>query len=501
MKRSLLSLLFLVLVTVLVAQERVYTPTPKFPENNALNQMPNVTISWYAISGSLNLQYQVQLDTTILFNSPSKVDTTQLLITGYTTHELLFNKKYYWRVRAIDGQTSGWSEIFNFTVFNTVELNKPSANAVDQDPNVSIEWFNTITNSKKPITGITHYNYQIDTVPDFNSPNLVQGTTGITVLKVPTINLYFGQKYYWRVGAGHNLGNSDYCPARNFTVIDQFTLNTPADAATDIFLNVILKWKNVKGLIAYGYEIAKDAAFTELIEDSEVDTTFVTSTNLMFGQKYYWRIRGRHLKDTSQWCTPYSFTTINTVYLKQPTDLQTNIALKPILQWIKQTGIINYELWLDSVPTFNNPIIKFKPTASETQYQVSKPLKLLTTYYWKMRAYSDGGLTADTTAWSTVWSFVTTDATGIAENTPSSFSIYPNPTSGKIFLKMDSRETTTIQFELIDLLGKKLMEMPIDLTAGQNLKEIILENVNKGIYVIRLKMDGNIINQKIIIEK
>ena len=81
------------------------------------------------------------------------------------------------------------------------------------------------------------------------------------------------------------------------------------------------------------------------------------------------------------------------------------------------------------------------------------------------------------------------------------FTIYPNPTSGKIFLKMDSRETTTIQFELIDLLGKKLMEMPIDLTAGQNLKEIILENVNKGIYVIRLKMDGNIINHKIIIEK
>ena len=501
MKRSLLSLLFLVLVTLLFAQERVYTPTPKFPDNNALNQMPNVTVSWYAISGSLNLTYQFQLDTTPLFNSPFKIDTSQLLITGYQTHELLFNKKYYWRVRAIDGQISGWSEIWNFTVFNTVELSKPSNNAVDLDPIVTIEWLYYITNLKKVITGITHYDYQIDTDPGFNTPNLVQGTTGITVFKASMINLHFGQKYYWRVRAGHNLGNSDYCPPRNFTVIDNFTLSTPADAATDIFLNVVLKWKNVKGLIAYGYEIAKDAAFTQLVAGSEVDTNFVTASNLMFGQKYYWRVRGRHQSDTSQWSTPFSFTSINTVFLKQPADLQQNVALKPILQWSKQTGIVNYELWLDSDSSFNNPILKFKPTANDVQYQVSKTLSLLKTYYWKMRAYSDGGLTADTSAWSPVWSFVTTDATGIPGNTPSSFSIYPNPTSGTIFLKLDSRETTTIQFELIDLLGKKLMEKTINLSAGQNVKEIILENINKGIYVIRLKLDGNIINQKIIVEK
>jgi len=234
MKRSLLSILFLVIVSVLIAQERVYTPTLKSPENNGINQMPNVTISWYAITGSLNLMYQVQLDTTMLFNSPLKVDTTQLLLTGYTAHELLFGQVYYWRVRAIDGETSGWSETWNFTVFNTVELSKPDANAVDQDPNVSIVWLGTITPNKKPITGITHYDYQIDTDTNFNSPNLIAGTTGITVLKVPTINLYFGQKYYWRVRAGHHLGNSSYCPYRMFTVIDKFTLQTPANNANKV---------------------------------------------------------------------------------------------------------------------------------------------------------------------------------------------------------------------------------------------------------------------------
>jgi hypothetical protein len=501
MKRSLLSLLFLVLFTVLFAQERVYTPTPKFPENNALNQMPNVTVSWYAITGSMNLKYQFQLDTTVLFNSPLKVDTTQLLITGYTTHELFFNTKYFWRVRAIDGETSAWSVVWNFKVFNTVELSKPDTSALSQDPNVSVVWLNTITSSKKPITGITHYDYQIDTDTSFSSPNLIAGTTGITVLKVNTVNLYFGQTYYWRVRAGHHLGTTSYCPYRKFTVIDKFKLDKPALNSTNVFLNVTLKWIEVKGLLAYGYEIAKDAAFTELIEESETDTNYAVASNLMFGVKYYWRVRGRHVKDTSQWSDPYSFTSINTVELKSPADLQQNVALKPILQWTKQTGIINYELLMDSVSTFSNPIVKFKPEAADIQYQVSKTLLPQKTYYWKMRVYSDGGASADTSAWSPIWSFVTTGTTGIPEKDLSSISIFPNPSNGKIFLKVDSKTTTTIQFELIDLLGKTLMAKTFDLNVGLNQKDIILENVNKGIYVIRLSMDGNIINQKIIIEK
>ena len=133
MKRSLLSLLCLVFVTIIFAQERVYVPTLKFPANNATSQMPNVIVSWYAISGSLNLQYRFQMDTTKQFNSPLLIDTTQTLITGYQTHELYFGKKYYWRVKAIDnGQTSAWSSVWNFTVFNRVELSAPADTLHDQ---------------------------------------------------------------------------------------------------------------------------------------------------------------------------------------------------------------------------------------------------------------------------------------------------------------------------------------------------------------------------------
>jgi hypothetical protein len=502
MKRSLLSLLFLVLVPLLYAQEAVYTPTPKSPASGALNQMPNVTVSWYAITGSTNLKYQFQMDTSQLFNSPLKVDTTQLLITGYTAHELLFNIVYYWRVRAIDGQTSAWSQVWNFKIINEVKLSKPKDNDTAQDPNVYIEWLGTVSSSNKtPISGITHFDYQIDTDQNFSSSNLVQGTTDPTVLKTSTANLYFGKKYYWRVRMRHNKANSSWSPARKFTVLRALSLISPADTATNIFLNTTLKWEAVGGMLDYGYQIAKDASFNNLVEESSVTANTATASTLMFGEKYYWRAIGRHTKDTTEWSAPFSFTTINKVLLKQPTNMQEGVALKPVLTWTKQTGIVNYELWLDVDSSFINPILKVKPEASDVQFSVPKTLNPKSTYYWKMRAMSDGGLTADTSGWSPAWGFITTFGVGIPEKDNSPFSIYPNPTRGKIYVNMESGEYNQVQFELFDVIGSTLLSKTLEFNSGQNVKEISLDNIPKGVYIVRLKNGEKVINQKIILEK
>ncbi|MEI6901135.1 MAG: T9SS type A sorting domain-containing protein, partial [Bacteroidota bacterium] len=292
----------------------------------------------------------------------------------------------------------------------------------------------------------------------------------------------------------------------DFTTIDNFSLQLPANNATKVFLNAPLTWKAVNGLLVYGYQIATDAAFTHMVIESELDTIAVKSGSfrvksveasfLKFGTQYYWRVRGRHNSDTAIWTTPYSFTTINTVDLKTPTNGQTNVALKPTLTWTKQTGIVNYEIVIgDSL--FTSIFLTYKANVADGQYIVGKTMLSDKKYFWKMRSISDD----DTSNWSPSWSFRTTSGTGFAENSYGTFSVYPNPTSGKIFVKIESKENQHVTFEVIDLLGKTIQQEQINLNAGLNVNEIVLQNVNKGIYLVRLNMNGSYINQKIIVEK
>jgi hypothetical protein len=500
MKRILFFLSAFLFTLGLSAQVKVYTPTLKSPANNDTAKMPNVTLSWNAISGSTGLKYELQLDTVTTFDSPMLKDTVQELLTGYTTSELYFNQVYYWRVRAIDmGETSYWSSTWNFKVFDWVELDKPNPNATGSNPNETLKWKTTIKSIT--ITGVQYFDYQADTSLLFNSPLLIQGTVASTVFQGATSNMRFGATYYWRVRARHSKGHSDYCAPRSFTVIDKFTLASPGNNAVDQFLDVALKWNAVTGLLAYGYQIAHDQNFTDIVTEGEVNDVSVDATFLNFGGVYYWRINGRHVSDTSQWSDPYKFTAIDRVILIAPANAATDVALSPLVTWTKQTGITGYELQIDSLNTFGNPVVSAKPTSTSVNYQVTKKLKPLTTYYWRMRAFSDGTLMADTSNWSSPFSFVTTSATGIDEAESSSFNIYPNPAREKLFIRLNARENNQVRFMLVDLVGRRVIDTPLDLTPGENIKEISLDNISDGIYIARLQIGSDILNQKIIVGK
>ena len=498
MKKIFLSLVTLLFATGLIAQPLVYTPTLKSPENEAELQMPDVTVSWFAISGSLNLQYQLQIDTTAAFNSTQLVNVVQTLITGYQTNQLLFGTKYYWRVRAIDGDTSYWSEVWNFTVFGSPELNKPSNNAVDQDANASLTWKPTIDNVT--ITGVQYYDWELDTSLNFNSPLFQQGSTTSTVFAHQTQGLRFGTNYYWRVRARHAKSTSAWAEPFKFTTLDKVTLQTPANNATNQMLDANLKWKAVGGAIAYTYEIATDEAFTNLVSETETDTNIVKADMLQFGIKYYWRVRARHLTDTTGWAVANNFTTINTVILKSPAEDELGVITNPVMQWTAQTGIIGYQLQIATDQAFVNPYIDAHPAADVTTYQVLKTLAAQTNYYWRMRSMSNGGVMADTTDWSEVWMFKTGFGTGIDDPSGYAFSLYPNPATGKTFLKMTLAEGTHVSLAVVDLLGKNVLQEEFELSAGYNVREISLGDLRKGIYVTRLTINGRTVNQKLIVE-
>jgi len=497
MKKVLFLLLFAAVSLGLAAQTFVYTPSLKFPANDATGQMPDIVLSWYAVAGTLTLQYQVQVDTSMNFNSSLLIDHTQTLVTGYQTNNLRFNTTYYWRVRAIDGSTSAWSEVWNFTIFNTVDLFKPTNNADGQESNVNLEWKTKI--GSVPITGITSYNYQADTSMNFNSPLLIQGTVAGGTYLAATSKLRFGGHYYWRVQAVHSADVGDWSAPFNFTVLDEVTLNTPNNNATNQMLDALLKWKAVGGILNYEFEIASDVNFNTLVFSGETNEIETNSAFLMFGNDYWWRVRARHQNDTTGWGEPRKFTTINTVILKSPSNDQLNVARTPSMLWTAQTGIVGYQLQIAMDLGFTNIFYNVYPQVPDADVKVTRTMAYNTVYYWRMRAFSDGSALADTTDWSEPWKFTTMSPAAIDDQHGTALSIYPNPANGTAFIKVTAKEVAEARYIIVDLLGKTVLEQQFTLNMGENIQKLNLETLRKGIYIVRLSINGETINQKLIV--
>jgi hypothetical protein len=354
MKRYFFTILLLITVFNIKADQLVYTPTLKTPLDNAIHQMPNVALTWYAIAGSTGLQYELMLDTSAAFNSPVRFDTIQTLLAGYVTRNLIFGEVYYWKVRAIDnGNTSAWSPTRSFTIFNGLEVNTPVSGDSLQNPDVTVSWRNTV--SFIPITGVSGYDYQIDTSSNFNSTLLVTGSVAGNVFSFKNLNLRFSTIYYWRVRPKDASGPGAWpVDLWNFRVLRKPTLVSPKNNATNQSLNVTLKWNvspapTITGVLAYQYQIATDQNFTDIVNASESDTILTKAGFLRFGNVYYWRVRARHLTDTSDWSTPFHFTVNSTVTLKSPADNAQNIPIRAVLSWKGQTGITGYQVEVDSL--------------------------------------------------------------------------------------------------------------------------------------------------------
>jgi hypothetical protein len=188
MKRIYITTLLIGLVGLLnlTAQERIYTPELSLPLNNAVNQTPDVVLDWNAVTGGNTgiIQYDVQLDTDPAFPSPEIFQTE--FLTAVQMSELIFGETYYWHVRAKDGNDiSGWSETRSFRVVRRVVLTGPNDASLLSDT-VNLQW--------AAISGITEYEYQLDTVYFWKPIN-----SGVTanLLNVAVVD----DTHTWIVGA------------------------------------------------------------------------------------------------------------------------------------------------------------------------------------------------------------------------------------------------------------------------------------------------------------
>ncbi|HPE99733.1 MAG TPA: hypothetical protein PKY63_03610, partial [Bacteroidales bacterium] len=220
------------------------TPSMVAPSHGSVGQTVNVLLDWGTSTGATYYQYKLSTSPTLAGATANSTGSNSY----FYTSELKFNTTYYWSVRARSAtDSSDWSVIYMFTTMDGVSLVSPSNGATGQDVNPYLDW--------SIVDGITYYDVEIDTTASFSSPlhQLVSQSSSYSYYY--PANLRFGQKYYWRMRARHNVDTTTWSTTWNFTTMDNVYLVAPSNGATGQDVNPYLDWGVVNGITYYDVEL------------------------------------------------------------------------------------------------------------------------------------------------------------------------------------------------------------------------------------------------------
>ena len=381
-----------------------YGATPNSPANGSTELNLKLTL-WINDLGAESFDYQ--LDTVSTFDSPDLKEFTHTdVYSGWTVSDLRYGQKYYWRVRGRnDTDTSAWTSTWNFTTKSYgVTLQSPYNNTTGIDPKISL-FINRVTGSE-------NYDYQLDTVSDFDSPELKEFTHTDVYSGWTVSDLRYEQKYYWRARGRNDTDTSGWTSIWNFTTkFYGATPYSPANGSESISLNTTLWLNKVTGSENYDYQIDTSLNFNSPLLAEYTHSDLYSGMNITltrYGQKYYWRVRGRNDTDTSRWSSAWNLTTVyeltESPVLISPTNGSAGISYSSVLlDWNSITNAGSYQYEISTVNDFS--VIYKRGTTSLTDYTISD-LQPNTVYYWRVRGENTNGYSL----WSEVWNFTTETA-------------------------------------------------------------------------------------------
>ena len=86
------------------------------------------------------------------------------------------------------------------------------------------------------------------------------------------------------------------------------------------------------------------------------------------------------------------------------------------------------------------------------------------------------------------------------DNSISNFDVYPNPTRDIFNISFNSDEIQNIKIKLTNMIGAVIYSEKKDSFIGEYIKQINLENFEKGIYILELKSDNGLTYKKIVLQ-
>ncbi|MFM2207042.1 MAG: hypothetical protein RL213_1017 [Bacteroidota bacterium] len=438
------------------------------PVTGALNVPADVLLDWTPLSGIAS--YEFQYDTTADFNSPYFYTGNTGNVSQVNAVQLLFGTTYHWRVRGMHAtDTTSWSTVRTFTTTDTLYLTAPVPGAVNVTPDVLLDW--------SPLSGITGYEYEFDTLPDFSSPVNRTGTVGNTS-QYSTFELFYGRTYYWHVRAFHSYDTTSWSAVRSFTTGSYVNLLSPIDGAVGSSLNPLLDWSSLSGSSGYEYRYDTDSTFSAAVTGIVQSVSQTNLSSLQYGTTYFWQVRPFHPVDTGDWNTMFRFTTVYQLTipptLVSPLDATVNIQTTGTsLVWNPLPSVTGYECEFADNPNFqNSTLLSVTATTCNTGL-----LNQNTTYYWRVHATNGSGFSP----WSGVWSFTTVNTTGILppSTTADKWFVYPNPATTDLFILCTAEAG---DLEICDISGRTVVRKPV---AAREMN-IDIRSLPPGIYFLRL---------------
>lgn len=185
------------------------TPVLVSPEHNAVKVPTTVELKWNKVANAHHYKLDVSSDANFatIVKTVADLDTNVYSVSGLNNF-----KVYYWRVAAVKADdTTPWATRSFRTIADTLrvapELITPANNALNVEKILYLNW--------KSMATVDNYTVQVSKTEDFATKLLDNTYSSISKEYVAQ---EFEVKYYWRVRATNEVGNSPWSEVRNFTV-------------------------------------------------------------------------------------------------------------------------------------------------------------------------------------------------------------------------------------------------------------------------------------------
>lgn len=446
------------------------------------------TLSWSSISGTQPV-YQVLVSEdnfeSIVPGLPWFTDLTSLTITGLKPYT-----EYKYKVKAKDFQGTDES---TYSAVSTVSTSWGASEATTVGVNGFIANWATYP-------GVSIYRLFVST------DNFATHIPGYNGAYITNDNFYafkyldHNTQYQYRLKA--NVGGtwSDFSNAVEVTTIEPTasapTLHPPSDVSHSSFK---ASWNSLGGGINFYKLYVSENDFVTHVDgfggDNLIPNTEVIVSGLNPETNYKFRVKvvgqiGESTFSPSQ--------TVSTLELPDPPS--TPVALEATevtttgfnANWEESAGADGYKLFV-SIDDFSSYLDDYNGLAIAGLSQSVGGLSPNTTYKYKLVAFNS----TNESDFSNIISVSTIDnTTAISNNSENKIIIYPNPATD--YLKIEGAEKAN-KVEIIQIDGKPIMQLlNVDL---QNVPTINISHLSNGIYVIRIKIDNQVVVRKLLLNK